>query len=197
MDMSTTIAPKSDQLNADDLIGGPRTVTITAVTAGSAEQPVNVVTAEFGEARPFKPSKSMRRVMVEIWGRDASTYIGRRMTLYREPGVKFGGQEVGGIRISHMSHLERRRTLALTVTRGKRAPFNVDPLPDDPAQEFERRIAEAATVAELEAVAADLKGRELGPHRKRLQDSWTAKRHALETPVDRSDEVAELALETE
>jgi hypothetical protein len=29
-----TIAPKSDQLNADDLIGGPRTITITGSQAG-------------------------------------------------------------------------------------------------------------------------------------------------------------------
>jgi hypothetical protein len=40
MDISDTLAPNSDQLDAVDLIGGPRTFTITDVTKGNAEQPV-------------------------------------------------------------------------------------------------------------------------------------------------------------
>lgn len=132
MDITETLAPKSDQLNADDLIGGSRTVTITGVSRGDGEQPVNIATAEFGDGRPFKPCKSMRRVMVAAWGPDASLYVGRRMTLYRDDKVKFGGQDVGGIRISHLSHIDKRLTLALTATRGKRAPYAVEPLPDVP-----------------------------------------------------------------
>ncbi len=131
MDLTDTIIPKSDQLNSEDLLAGPRTVTITEVRKGaSAEQPVDVVLAEFGPGRPFKPSKTVRRIMVAAWGPDASTYAGRRMTLYRDPAVRFGGQDVGGIRISHMSHIDRPMTLALTVTRGKRAPYVVQPLAD-------------------------------------------------------------------
>lgn len=132
MDITETLAPKSDQLNADDLIGGPRTVTITGVSRGDADQPVNLATAEFGDGRPFKPCKSMRRVLVSAWGSDASAYVGRRLTLYRDDKVQFAGQDVGGIRISHMSHLEKRMRIALTATRGRRAPFTVDPLPDQP-----------------------------------------------------------------
>jgi hypothetical protein len=197
MDMSTTIVPKSDQLNADDLMSGPRTVTIIGVSKGSVEQPVNFDLAEF-PGRAYRPGKSMRRVMVHVWGPEASDYVGRRLTLYREADIKFGPDVVGGIRISHMSHIDRRLTLALTVTRGKRAPFVVEPLPNEPdVTEFQRRIAEASTVAELDAVAADLKGCDLGSHRKRLQGLWTDRRKSIETietdaPVDRSDEVAEL-----
>lgn len=128
MDLTPTIVPKSDQLNADDLMASPRTVTITEVARGTAEQPVNVVTEEFGPKRPFKPSKSMRRVMVAAWGVDTSTYPGHTMTLYRDPHVKFGSEEVGGIRISAMSHIDGPLTVALTVTRGKRSPFVVQPL---------------------------------------------------------------------
>lgn len=129
MDISSTIAPKSDQLNAEDLLVGPKTVTIKAVSRGDADQPVNVTLIEFGDGRPFKPCKSMRRVMVAAWGPDASTYQGRRMTLYCDPSVRFGGQEVGGIRISHMSDIDQPLKVALTVTRGRRAPYIVDPLP--------------------------------------------------------------------
>jgi hypothetical protein len=129
MDLTETIAPKSDQLNADDLVTGPRTFTVEKVTAGTAEQPVNVHLAEL-PGRPYKPSKSMRRVLVDAWGKEAAQYAGRRLTLYRDPEVTFGRDKVGGIKISHLSHIEKRRTIALTVTRGKRAPHVVEPLPD-------------------------------------------------------------------
>ena len=128
MDMTASIAPKSDQLNAEDLLSGPRTFTIEKVEQGTAEQPVNVHLVEF-PGRPFKPSKTVRRLMVAAWGPDTATYPGKRMTLYRDPAVKFGGMDVGGIRVSHMSGIEKRIVVALTVTRGKRAPYTVDPLP--------------------------------------------------------------------
>jgi hypothetical protein len=129
MDISQTTAPKSDQQNFDDYIGGPKTVTIEKVTPGSLEQPVDVHLVEF-PGRPYRPSKSMRRVLVKAWGIESSAYTGRRMTLYGDPEVTFGRDKVGGIKISHLSHIEERLTLALTVTRGKRAPFNVEPLVD-------------------------------------------------------------------
>lgn len=126
-DLATTIAPKSDQLNADDLIAGPMTITVTGVSAASSEQPI-AINFEGDNGKPYKPCKSMRRVLVQLWGRDGSKYAGRSMTLYRDPEVKFGGEKVGGIRISHMSHIEGRKTLALTATRGSRKPFVVEPL---------------------------------------------------------------------
>jgi len=127
MDLTETIAPKSDQINAEDLLTGPRTFTIEQVSAGSPEQPVNVHLVEL-PGRPYRPSKSMRRVMVSAWGADASAYAGRRLTLYRDPEVTFGRDKVGGIKISHLSHIDKKLTLALTTTRGKRAPFTVEPL---------------------------------------------------------------------
>lgn len=127
MDLTESIAPKSDQLNSDDLLTGPRTFTIEKVEQGTAEQPVNVHLVEF-PGRPFKPSKTVRRLMVAAWGKDSTAYTGRRMTLYRDPAVRFGGQDVGGIRVSHMSHIDKRIVVALTITRGKRAPYTVEPL---------------------------------------------------------------------
>lgn len=132
LDLSDTIVPKSDQLNSDDLRSGPRTFTIAEVRkSNSDEQPVSVVLAEFPNGRPWKPSKSMRRVLVEIWGRDAATYTGKRLTLYRDDKIRFGGQEVGGIRISHMSGLKKPKPMALHVTRGKFDSIIVQPLADD------------------------------------------------------------------
>lgn len=127
MDIGDTIAPKSDQLNAEDLLSGALTVTVTEVRVVGGDQPVHVFLAEF-PGRPFKPSKTIRRVLVAAWGKESSAYTGRRMTIYRDPSVKFGGEEVGGIRISHMSHIDKRFSVALTVTKGKRAPYIVEPL---------------------------------------------------------------------
>jgi len=129
VNMAAFTAPKTDQLNTDSLIGGPITVTITAVRAneGSAEQPVSI-SYEGDGGKPYKPCKSMRRVMVHCWGADAKAYIGRSLTLYCDPNVQFGGMKVGGIRISHMTHLDEPKIMALTATKAKRANFTVQPL---------------------------------------------------------------------
>jgi len=127
MDMTPTLAPKSNQVNADDLIAGPRTIAITKVSAGNAEQPV-AVHFDGDNGKPWYPCKSMRRVLVAAWGIDASQYIGRRITLFRDPEVMYGGIKVGGIRISHLSDLDGPLSIALTVTRQKRAPYRVQPL---------------------------------------------------------------------
>lgn len=130
VNMAEFTAPKSDQLNADDLIGGARTITITGVRANpgrNIEQPV-AISYQGDDGKPYYPCKSMRRVMVHVWGADAKNYVGRSMTLYCDPNVQFGGMKVGGIRISHMSHMDKTVVLALTATRSKRAPFTVHPL---------------------------------------------------------------------
>lgn len=178
MDLTESITPRSDQLNAEDLLAGPRTVTVENVTKGSSEQPVNIHLVEF-PGRPFRPSKTVRRILVAAWGAEASAYAGRRMSLYRDPAVRFGGQDVGGIRVSHMSHISKRLTLALTVTRGKRAPYNVDPLPDGPpvitseqADDIAALIANAADKSELDAISAQLKTFDLADHRGRLLELW-------------------------
>ena len=127
MDISKTTEPRSDQINFDDVTTSTITVTVSEVKRGSAEQPVDVHLVEF-PGRPFKPSKSMRRVLVACWGPEASAYAGRQMVLFGDPTVKFGGQVVGGIRISALSHIDEPKTISLTVTRGKRAPFVVQPI---------------------------------------------------------------------
>jgi hypothetical protein len=126
-DMTAVIVPRSDQINSDDLIAGPMTITITDVKVqGGQEQPVSIFFA--GSAKAFRPCKSMSRVLVAAWGADSKAYIGKSLTLYRDPKVKWGGLEVGGIRISHMSDIERDMTMMLTVTKSNRAPHKVQVL---------------------------------------------------------------------
>lgn len=128
LDMRNTVVPKSDQLNSDDLIGRTMTIKITKVSGNdSAEQPVSLH-FEGDKNKPYKPCKSMRRVLIHIWGHEAQNYVGRSMTIYCDSTVKFGGMEVGGIRISHMSHMDKPMTMALTATKANKKPFTVKPL---------------------------------------------------------------------
>lgn len=121
-----TVQPKSDQLNADDLLSGAVTIKVTAVTRGDGEQPISIHYDDGG--RPYKPCKSMRRVLIHAWGDDGRQWVGKSMTLYCDPEVKFGGVKVGGIRISHLSDIERTMDIALTATRGKRTPYRIEVL---------------------------------------------------------------------
>lgn len=168
MNIEDTLAPSSDQLDAVDLLGGPRTFTITGVSRGNAEQPVQIQLAEF--PRVWRPGKSMRRVLAACWGTEASEWVGRRVTLYCDEKVKFGNDVVGGTRISHLSHIDSQKRVPLLVTRGRSATFAVQPL----AEAAEPTPAElAAQVAEgIEAATTEAEAREWGnrAHARNLLD---------------------------
>jgi hypothetical protein len=151
-DMSAAIIPRSDQKNADDFLAGPMTITITGVTIrGGQEQPVSI-NFDGDEGKPYKPCKSMSRMLVYAWGPDAKQYIGRSMTLYCDPSVRWAGMEVGGIRISHLSHIDGPITKNLTVTKGNKKPYTVRPLEvaaQEPAIDWNTEILGCQTVDEL------------------------------------------------
>lgn len=132
MNLTESIAPKSDQLDAIELVAGPRTFTIERVSTHNPEQPFNFHLKDF--PRVWRPGKSMRRVIVAAWGADTENYTGQRVTLYCDPSVSFGSELVGGTRISHMSGIDKALKVPLLVKRGKSAMFTVQPLPDAPAQ---------------------------------------------------------------
>jgi hypothetical protein len=132
MNLSQAIIARSDQLNADDLISGPRTFTIKEVRRGNAEQPVAIILAEFPDNRPFKPSKTVLRILAYGWGEETDDWPENpRLTLYRDEHVKWAGQEIGGIRVSHMSHIDKPLKVALAESKGKKSLWRVDPLPAD------------------------------------------------------------------
>lgn len=163
-DMLATIIPKSDQLNSDDLIGRSITIKVERVTiTPGTEQPVSIHFAG-DNGKPYRPCKSMCRVLVQTWGPDANAYVGRGMTLYRDATVTWGGLAVGGIRISHLSHLESAMTMALTATKQSRKPFTVKPMPADAkptvtladwiATTLPDRLASCQTPADLDKITA-------------------------------------------
>ena len=164
-DMTSVIIPKSDQINADDLIAGPLTITITEVEIRpGTEQPVTIRYVGDG-GKPWRPCKSMSRVMVAAWGPDASKYAGRSVKLYRDPSVKWAGMEVGGIRVSELSDIDKPMVLALTETKKTRKPYTVKPLVREhaPAEKpkptrgewldaLEMRLAAAGDVEAMRAI---------------------------------------------
>lgn len=126
-DLSDTIEAKSDQLNADDLAGSTKTIKVTGVVRYSDKGiPAFHIDYEGGAGRPFKPCKSVRRVIMFAWGKDGAQWIGRSMTLYCDPTVIYAGKEVGGIRVSHMSDIEKRISIKLTEKRGSKKEVFID-----------------------------------------------------------------------
>lgn len=140
--LQEAIKPKSDQLNADDLVGG-RTITVEVlnVRQGNSEQPVEIEID--GGYKPYRPCKSMLRVLLAAWGENPKSWIKQSMTLYNDPDVKFGGVRLGGIRISHVTGINEPLEVLLTTTRSKRRPYTVQPLtpaekPDYPQDKFDK-----------------------------------------------------------
>ena len=153
LDMTESLAPKSDQLDAIDLVSGPRTFTIEKVTRHNVEQPFNFHLAEFD--RVWRPGKSMRRVIAAAWGVDASKYAGQRVTLFCDPSVQFGNDVTGGTRISHMTGIDKPLKVPLLVKRGKSALFTVQPLKEAPKPATSAPIIPPQVIAETQRALAD------------------------------------------
>jgi hypothetical protein len=197
-DMTAVIVPKSDQLNSDDLISGPRTIRITGVSIRpGTEQPVSIH-FDGDNNKPWKTCKSMNRVLVHAWGADATAYVGRSVTIYRDPDVKWGGMKVGGIRISHLSNIEREMVMALTETKGKRTPFIVKPLANaqaanngiaqTPELTIDQARADIAAAPDLAALEVVWRRKSMAPFRDELKDALDAQKSVLSfEPEGRAD----------
>lgn len=124
--MGTTQA-KSDQINAADLLGGPLVCQITDIQlTGSADQPISIYVD--AHPQPWKPSKTSRRVLAACWADvEPSEWVGRYVVLYNDPTVMWAGKAEGGIRTSHLSHIDGKKTIMTNATRGKKTAQTVEP----------------------------------------------------------------------
>jgi hypothetical protein len=173
-DMKAAIIPKSDQLNADDLLSGPITITISRVEIRpGGEQPVSIF-YQGDNGKPYKPCKSMCRVLVMLWGADSSQYVGRSATLYCDPLVKWGGMAVGGIRISHMSDIAKSETVALTVTRANKKPYTVKPLIIQPGEAKTSPAPEKSTGGGPGATAPPFTSEQMEPFLEAINEALDA-----------------------
>jgi hypothetical protein len=159
-DMSSTIIAKSDQINASDLLGNPRTVTVKEVRIKAGDdQPVTILIE--GDAKAFRPCKGVRRLLVRVWGPDASKYIGQSMTLFCDPKVTWAGKEEGGIRVSHMTGIDEEIVEYMRFSRAATKPYKIYPLqqerqyPDVPRHtRHTRQTPEEWTAEHIAAVDA-------------------------------------------
>lgn len=127
-DVSKAIQAKSDQLNADDLLGGPITIKIRDVNVDfTSEQPISVF-YDGDNGRPWKPCKTAARCLAAVLGANAANWIGLSCTIYNDTTVTWAGAAVGGVRVSHIQGLEKTRHLQLAKTRGKKSVVTIHPL---------------------------------------------------------------------
>lgn len=141
------IETKSDQLNADDFIAGPRVFEIAGVSAnatGDGTQPWNVRLA--GQSRFYRPNKGFRRGLVKALGEDCASWVGKKIELYTDPSVTFGNEVTGGIKIGALSGIEDPVTIDLLVKR-RRVKHTIRPLseqdgaPGSPPRRQRRLVA--------------------------------------------------------
>ncbi len=126
-DFAAALAPKSDQINALDLLSGDMTITITGVKImPGTEQPVSI--SFQGSPKVWRPCKTTGRILMEAWGADTSVYPGRSVQLYLDPKVKWGGLEVGGIRIRALSHIENDLRTITAESKQVRRPVTIKKL---------------------------------------------------------------------
>lgn len=165
-DMTMTIIAKSDQINAADLIGNPRTVTVSEVRIKAGDdQPVTIMIE--GDKKAFRPCKGVRRLLVRVWGPDASKYIGQSLTLFCDPSVTWAGKEEGGIRVSHMTGLKSKIVEFMRTSRAATKPYEILPLiaevrdlpkqrqtAEQWASDHRAKVDEAADLAALDALIA-------------------------------------------
>jgi len=147
MDITDALAPNSDQLDAVELVN-PRTFMIDAGSRLGQRDGKTVAEIRLVDfPRVWRPSKGMLDVLAKCWGTDAKQWVGRRVTVYNDPEVMFGRDKVGGIRISHLSHIDKAQAPSIRASgAGRKQSWRVEPLPD----------ATPATPAQPEPSAEDV-----------------------------------------
>lgn len=184
--LAAACAPKSDQLNADDLMFAPMAVKIVKVKPGNKEQPIVIELAD--GLRPYKPCKSMIRILRAHFGDNAQDWINQQLILFRDPDAEYGGVKMGGIRISHATGLTAPKTFVITTRRGRRSEYTLLPFPTvAPADKayIDDVLAEIAAAESLEALNAI--GLILKTKSKPIQDAvrgaYAARKKELSTEV--------------
>lgn len=149
-----TIVAKSDQLNACDLIE-PIVVSVLGVKYDKSNVQQPAIIQISGGYQPYKPNLTYRRVLMACWGKFPEQWIGRSMQLFTDPKVKFGGEEVGGVCISHLSHIDSDKRVQVNESRGKKKTLLIKRLETDLGKRVEQfigAVGKAKTIEEVDAL---------------------------------------------
>lgn len=189
-DMDAVTEAKSDQINADDLLGGKMlTATIDSVVVRpGTEQPITVHLV--GHDKVFRPCKTVARVMKAAWGLNSKEYVGRQLQLWRDPDVTWAGIKVGGLRIRAISHIDSPLVLALQENKKSKKMTTIQPL------QVQRQVASADALTldaardlieqapDMDALGAVWKRKTMAPFRAELQDALDKRKGELAPPSE-------------
>lgn len=176
IDVTKLCEARSDQLNAIDLVSGPRVVKITDVKIVSGEQPIHVV-LDGDSKRPWKCSKSSVRVLAACYGVDANNWIGKHIEIYCDETVVWGGMQVGGVRQSKAEGLSKPLRVMLTKSRQKKEATVINPLSsDDIAKKYGKQPTETTMESVKDAAAiTNINRDQLRADMERLADDAAGK----------------------
>ncbi len=96
---------KGDYLSAAELGDRRPTLTITKISTSKVDdekkkKEVDKAVMWFKEIdRGFMYCKTTGHSLAAMFGEDDDNWIGKRVTLFADPNVHFGGEQVGGIRV--------------------------------------------------------------------------------------------------
>jgi len=162
--MRIQIVRKTDQWNNEDFAMGSRVFTIANVTKGKEQAPYDIQFSD-GDGKCWRPSNGMLELLMRVWGDDAAVWSGRKVELFQDPRVKIGRDVVGGIRVRSMSHIDKPMSPLITVSRGTKKPYTVQPLTaapvaptDTTGRDWLTELDNANTLADIEALGAAAKG---------------------------------------
>lgn len=183
VDISDTLIPNSDQLDAEDLAAsGPRIFTVERVGKGNAEQPVQVYFKEF--PRPWRPGRNMRRVLAHCWGKDSAAWADHKVELYCDPDVHFGKEKVGGTRIARLSHINGPINAPIIVGRGKRGTWPVKPLTTAPERDWSTVLDTAASLTDTDALGELWKAEKVGSAPESVKAEFLARVEAVKAAAE-------------
>lgn len=127
---------KTDQFNYEHFLAGPQTFTVTKIGSKKDQGKQRLlVYMEGHEGTPFIPCLGMIKCLSspDGWGERLSNWIGKRITLFGDSKVVYGGKELGGVRVSHISGIESDYVTKITERRGVRIDYLIKKLEDSAA----------------------------------------------------------------
>ena len=140
IDIMDCIEGKIDHMTISD-VPSPIDVRILSVRKSNPADPDDGRPVDIfleGRKLPFRPCLTMRRLLAAMWGSSKNgAYEGRTMRLYVDQDVTFGGQKVGGIRISHASDLPDGKPVKtfLSLGRKRKGAIVVQPLSENKSED--------------------------------------------------------------
>lgn len=117
---------KTDQLNYEHFLGGSITFKVSRIGSKKDQGKKKLlIYMEGHEGTPFVPCMGMIKCLSspDGWGEKLADWVGRSITLFGDSKVMFGAKEIGGVRVSHISHIAADYVTKITERRGVRIDY--------------------------------------------------------------------------